>query len=162
MMQREGKAHRIVILDLDVHQGNGTAFIFQDSPEVFTLSIHGANNFPFKKESSDLDLELPDGADDGHFLEVVEEGIRQALGAGPFDMAFYLAGADPYQGDRLGKLAVSKEGLRERDRMVLHASRTAGVPVAVVMSGGYARRIEDSVDIHFNTVRVAAKFANLP
>lgn len=159
IMQKEGRAQRIVILDLDVHQGNGTAFIFRNSPEVFTLSIHGANNFPFRKESSDLDLELPDGAEDLLFLQVVEEGLRRAWEAGPFDMAFYLAGADPYRGDRLGKLAVSKEGLKERDRMVLEASRNAGLPVAVVMSGGYAHRIQDSVDIHFNTIRTAADMA---
>jgi acetoin utilization deacetylase AcuC-like enzyme len=148
-----------VILDLDVHQGNGTAFIFRDSPEVFTLSVHGANNYPFRKEPSDLDLELPDGTKDGPFLDVVEKGVGTALAASQFDVAFFLAGADPYEGDRLGRLAVSKEGLQERDRLVLDACRKAGIPLAVVMSGGYASSMEDSVDIHFTTVELAARAA---
>jgi acetoin utilization deacetylase AcuC-like enzyme len=157
VMQREGRVHRTVILDLDVHQGNGTAFIFRDTPEVFTLSVHGANNYPFRKEPSNLDMELPDGAGDEPFLEVVGDGLRRALHAGPFDLAFFLAGADPFEGDRLGRLGVSKEGLGRRDRLVLNTCRKAGLPVAVVMGGGYAEPVEDTVDIHFNTVRLAAE-----
>jgi acetoin utilization deacetylase AcuC-like enzyme len=157
VMRLEGRAKRIVVLDLDVHQGNGTAAIFRDVPEVFTLSVHGANNYPFRKEPSDLDLELPDGARDQLFLKVIQEGVSRALSTGPFDLAFYLAGADPYEGDRLGRLAVSKEGLAERDRLVGEACRSEGVPVAVAMGGGYASPIQDTVDIHFNTVRIFSR-----
>lgn len=158
VLQKAGLIRRIVILDLDVHQGNGTAFIFRDTPEVFTLSVHGENNYPFRKESSDMDLELPDGAGDGPFLDVVREGVRAALAASSPDMAFFLAGADPFDGDRLGRLAVSKDGLQERDDLVMTACREAGIPVAVVMGGGYASPIHDTVDVHFNTVRTAAEF----
>jgi len=158
MMQREGRAHNIAILDLDVHQGNGTAAIFADDPSVFTLSVHGANNFPFRKEESDLDLELPDYASDDTFLAAVEEGVERAIQASRPELAYFLAGADPFEGDRLGRLGVSKEGLEERDRIVFDRCREAGIPVAVVMSGGYAPNIEDTVDIHFATVRMASLF----
>lgn len=155
VMQREGRAHRIAILDLDVHQGNGTAAIFAGDPSVFTLSVHGANNYPFRKEQSDLDVELPDHAGNDLYLRSVEKGVDEALEASTPDLAFFLAGADPFEGDRLGRLFVSKEGLEERDRIVFQRCREAGVPVAVVMGGGYAPRIEDTVDIHFATVRTA-------
>jgi acetoin utilization deacetylase AcuC-like enzyme len=159
-MQREGRAPRVVILDLDVHQGNGTAAIFRRDPGVFTLSVHGANNYPFRKEPSDLDLDLADGTGDEEFLAAVRKGVEGALSAGPFHLAFYLAGADPFLGDRLGRLGVSKEGLERRDRMVLGACLEAGLPVAVVMSGGYASPIQDTVDIHFATVRIATELAS--
>jgi acetoin utilization deacetylase AcuC-like enzyme len=159
VMQKEGRAKRILIMDLDVHQGNGTALIFRNAPEVFTLSIHGANNYPFRKEPSDLDMELPDGTTDRPFLEAVVEGIGRALEERTFDLAFFLAGADPFVGDRLGRLAVSKQGLRERDRLVFSACREAGIPLAVVMGGGYAVPVDDTVDIHFETVKLAAEFA---
>jgi len=158
VMQREGRARRIAVLDLDVHQGNGTAAIFAGDRSVFTLSVHGANNFPFRKEASDLDLELPDLAGDEAFLEAVATGVNTALQASSPDLAFYLAGADPFEGDRLGRLGVSKEGLAERDRMVFRRCREERVPVAVVMGGGYAPRIQDTVDIHFATVRAAEAF----
>lgn len=160
VMQAEGGVRRAVILDLDVHQGNGTAAIFRDDPTVFTLSVHGANNYPFRKEPGDLDLELDDGTGDDGFLVAARDGVERALGAGPFDLAFYLAGADPFEGDRLGRLAVTKEGLERRDRLVLEACRAARLPVAVVMSGGYAFPIEDTVDIHFATVRTAVEVAS--
>jgi acetoin utilization deacetylase AcuC-like enzyme len=159
VVQREGLAERIVILDLDVHQGNGTAAIFRDSEEVFTLSVHGANNYPFRKVPSDLDLELPDGAQDAEYLLTVEKGIRRALSNGPFDLGFFLAGADPHRGDRLGRLKVSKEGLKRRDHLTLSALRDAGIPAAVVMAGGYGLDIRDTVDIHVQTVRTAAEVA---
>ena len=143
------------MLDLDVHQGNGTAAIFEDEDAVFTLSVHGKNNFPFTKEESDLDLELPDGADDDAFLTAVERGVRPALSGGA-DLAFFLAGADPFAGDRLGRLSVTKAGMTERDRLVFDLCEEAGVPVAVVMSGGYAHDVTDTVDIHEATVRGAA------
>ncbi len=156
-MQAEGRARRIVILDCDVHQGNGTAAILADDPSVFTFSIHGAKNFPFHKERSDLDIELPDGAGDGLYLAALEAGLRRALEAARADLAIYLAGADPYAGDTLGRLALSKAGLMARDRLVFDACRRSGVPVAVVMAGGYARPIEDTVEIHAGTVQIAAE-----
>ena len=146
------------VLDLDVHQGNGTAAIFADDASVFTLSAHGANNFPFRKHASDLDVPLPDGADDDTFLRAVERSVRRALSGGP-DLAFYVAGADAYRHDRLGRLGVSKAGMAERDRLVFDLCAEAGAPVAVVMSGGYAADIDDTVDIHFETVRRASEHA---
>jgi len=153
-LQTEHRVRRVAVLDLDVHQGNGTASIFRSDPSVFTLSVHGANNFPFEKEASDLDVELPDGTGDDAYLPAARDGVRAALHTTP-DLAFYLAGADPYEADRLGRLSVSKDGLAQRDEMVFRLCRDAGVPVTVVMSGGYGRKIEDTVDIHFTTVREA-------
>ncbi len=154
-IQAEGRARNVSVFDLDVHQGNGTAAIFANDPTVFTLSVHGSDNFPFKKETSDLDIELPDGTGDADYLEAVERGLEAALRSHP-DLAFYVAGADPYEGDRLGRLAVSLEGLARRDELVFDTCRKARVPVAIVMSGGYARNVKDTVEIHYNTVRSAA------
>ena len=155
-MQAERRARRVVVIDCDVHQGNGTAAILADDPSVFTFSIHGANNFPFAKEQSDLDVELPDGTGDEIYLDALRDGLDSGLGRARPDLAIYLAGADPYEGDRLGRLALSKGGLRQRDRLVLETLYHWGIPAAVTMSGGYARRIEDTVDIHFGTVEIAA------
>ena len=157
-VQAEGRARRMAVLDLDVHQGNGTAAIFDGDDTVFTLSVHGAANYPFQKETGDRDLALPDGAGDDAFLDAVERGVREALATGP-ELAFYLAGADPWEGDRLGRLAVSREGMAERDRLVYGLCGRAGVPVAVVMSGGYAERVEDTVEIHLASVRGAGALA---
>jgi acetoin utilization deacetylase AcuC-like enzyme len=156
-LQAEGLVRRVVIIDCDVHQGNGTAAIFADDPSVFTFSIHGKNNFPYHKEKSDLDIELEDGTEDSTYLDALEKGLQHSLGVARAEMAVYLAGADPYAGDRYGRLALSKEGLRERDRMVLEHCRAAGIPVAVTMAGGYARRVRDTVDIHLQTVRLAVE-----
>lgn len=158
-MQAEGRVRRVVILDCDVHQGNGTAEIFAADPSVFTFSIHGAKNFPFRKKPSDLDVPLDDDADDPIYLDALEAGVSQAINRAEAELAIYLAGADPYAGDRLGRLAVTKRGLAERDRFVLEACQTAGLPLAIVMAGGYGRRIEDTVDIHFQTVSTAAEMA---
>jgi acetoin utilization deacetylase AcuC-like enzyme len=158
-LQAEGQVKRVAVLDCDVHQGNGTAAILAGDVTVFTFSIHAANNFPFDKEVSDLDIELPDGTGDAEYLAALERGACTALSAAQPDLAIYLAGADPYQGDRLGRLNLTKQGLAARDRMILDLCRAAGVPVAITMAGGYARRIEDSVDIHFTTVRTAARLA---
>jgi len=155
-MQAEGRARRVVILDCDVHQGDGTAAILQGDESVFTFSIHGAKNFPFRKQQSDLDLELPDGTTDDAYLDALEQGVRQAIAAARADLAIYLAGADPYFDDRLGRLALTKAGLAERDRVIFHYARAAGLPLAISMAGGYARKIEDTVDIHFQTVAAAA------
>ncbi len=156
-MQAEGRAQRVVIIDCDVHQGNGTASILADDPTIFTFSIHGAKNFPFHKERSDLDVELEDGADDAAYLAALERGLRQALAQAQAELAIYLAGADPFVGDRLGRLALTKTGLAERDRLVFDYCQAAGLPLAITMSGGYAPQIDDIVDIHFQTIRAAVE-----
>jgi len=160
LMQAEGRARRVVIVDCDVHQGNGTAAIFGDDTTIFTFSIHGANNFPFHKERSDLDVELPDGADDARYLDALRSALSPVLEEEKPDLVICLAGADPYQGDTLGRLALSKKGLAARDAMVLSRCSAMDLPVAVVMAGGYARPIEDTVDIHATTVRLAWRHAN--
>ena len=156
-LQAAGAVERLAVVDCDVHQGNGTAAIFACDPTVFTLSIHGRGNYPFVKERSDLDLELPDGAGDGDYLAALDEGLERALGGRP-DMVFYIAGADPYAGDRYGRLAVSRDGLARRDRRVFDRCAALGHPVAVAMGGGYAA-VEEVVAIHLETVRAAARMA---
>jgi acetoin utilization deacetylase AcuC-like enzyme len=155
-VQAAGLVERVVVIDTDVHQGNGTAEILRGDATAFTFSIHGAKNFPFHKEESDLDAPLPDGADDTEFLTTLESGLETALEAADADLAIYLAGADPFEGDRLGRLSVTKVGLAERDTMVLEACKNRGIPVAVTMAGGYARNVEDTVDVHFQSIKRAA------
>jgi acetoin utilization deacetylase AcuC-like enzyme len=155
-VQAAGLAARVAVIDTDVHQGNGTAEILREDATVFTFSIHGAKNFPFHKEESDLDAPLPDGADDTEFLTTLERGLETTLDAADADLAIYLAGADPFEGDRLGRLSVTKAGLAERDRMVLETCRDRAIPVAVTMAGGYARNVEDTVDVHFQSIKRAA------
>jgi acetoin utilization deacetylase AcuC-like enzyme len=159
VLQEEGKAQRVVIVDCDVHQGDGTASIFAEDPTVFTFSIHGALNYPLQKQSSDLDVELEDGAQDDVYLEALERGVKLALERAKADLAIYLAGADPYIYDQLGRLRVTKAGLAARDRLVLGLCRAAGLPVAVTMAGGYAEDVNDTVEIHFQTVVEAASIA---
>jgi acetoin utilization deacetylase AcuC-like enzyme len=159
-MQAERRVERVVIIDCDVHQGNGTAAILVADPTVFTFSIHGAKNFPFHKERSDLDVELADGADDATYLTALTAGIDAALASARADLAIYLAGADPFVGDALGRLALSKAGLAERDRVVLGRCQRAALPVAIVMAGGYARQIQDTVEIHLETVRICMATAH--
>jgi len=159
LLQHEGRCRRVAVVDCDVHQGNGTAAIFRDDPTVFTFSLHGAKNYPFRKETSDLDVELADGADDQAYLTAVAEHVPAVLAGHRPDLVFYLAGADPYAGDRLGRLKVSIAGLARRDALVFDTCRAAGVPVAVTMSGGYAPEVDDIVAIHLNTVRAAAAMA---
>ncbi len=154
-MQAEGLAKRVLVVDLDVHQGDGTAAIVGDDPSIHTLSIHGRNNFPFRKRSSRQDVELDDGTGDETYLATLRAVLPLALSASRPDLAIYLAGADPFIGDRLGRLALSKPGLASRDAHVLDSLRGAGVPVAIAMAGGYAEDIDDVVDIHFATVRAA-------
>ena len=156
-MQAQGHVERVVVIDTDVHQGNGTAAILHADPSIFTFSIHGEKNFPFNKETSDLDVPLPDGADDAVFLEALEAGLEQAFDAADAELAIYLAGADPFEGDRLGRLSVSKEALAERDRMVLGGCLERGIPVAVTMAGGYAREISHTVDIHLRSIMMASE-----
>lgn len=151
----QGQAAAVAIVDLDVHQGNGTASLFRNDPRVFSLSVHGAGNYPFRKETSDLDIALADGADDDAYLEAVERGLDGAAAHEP-DLVLYVAGADPYGGDALGRLGVTREGLAARDRLVFDRFERSGTPLATVMAGGYARPIEHTVDIHAHTVLEAA------
>jgi acetoin utilization deacetylase AcuC-like enzyme len=159
VMQTEHRVEKVVIIDLDVHQGNGTAAIFAGNPTVFTFSVHGAKNFPFHKEQSDLDIALPDASDDEAFLAAVRSGARRAIQQAQADLAIYIAGADPFMDDQLGRLAMTKPGLAERDRIVFELCRAHGLPVAVVMGGGYAREVNDVVDIHLRTIQLAAEMS---
>jgi acetoin utilization deacetylase AcuC-like enzyme len=154
-MQAEGRARRILIVDCDVHQGNGTASILAGDDSVFTFSIHGARNFPFTKERSDLDIELPDACGDAAYLTHLGDGLATAFDLARPELVIYLAGADPYHDDRLGRLALSFAGLAARDRLVLERCRGADIPVALAMAGGYARQIADTVTIHATTIRLA-------
>jgi acetoin utilization deacetylase AcuC-like enzyme len=156
-MQAESRTQRVVVLDCDVHQGNGTAALAADDPTIFTFSIHNDQNFPLHKERSDLDIGLEDGTGDEAYLEALEAGARRALDLAEADLALYLAGADPWQGDLLGRFALTKAGLAARDRLVLEMGWGRGIPVVTVMAGGYGRRVEDTVDIHLQTVRIAAE-----
>jgi len=152
VLERDKRAERFLIIDCDVHQGNGTAFIFRNSPEVFTFSMHGAKNYPLFKENSTLDIELADKTGDMEFLATLEQALSRIMSHDP-DLIFYLAGADPYERDKLGRLGLTIEGLRQRDEMVLGMARSRGVPVVTTMSGGYAEEIADTVEIHCNTIR---------
>jgi acetoin utilization deacetylase AcuC-like enzyme len=155
----ERRATRIAIIDTDVHQGDGTAFIFRDEPAVFTFSVHGQSNFPFRKQQSDLDAGLPDGAGDDDYLGAIRAGVDGAFSGVTPDVVFYLAGADAHEHDRLGRLRVSMAALEERDRVVIGRCAAQSVPVVIVMGGGYGQRIEDTVAIHYASVAVAARFA---
>jgi acetoin utilization deacetylase AcuC-like enzyme len=155
VLLRDGVIARAAVVDCDVHQGNGTAAIFRDDPAVFTFSLHGARNFPFRKEVSDLDVTFEDGTRDDEYLAALDEHLPRVLDAQRPDLVFYLAGADPYEGDRLGRLKLTVEGLRARDRRVFHACRDRRIPVAVAMSGGYAPDVDAIVTIHANTIREA-------
>ena len=160
--QRDHGIRRVAVVDCDVHQGNGTAALGREDATLFTFSIHGAHNFPFHKVDGDLDIALPDGTGDEEYLEALDHGVGETFRRGRPDLVIYLAGADPFEGDKLGRLSVSKAGLAERDRRVFSACRERGVPVAVVMAGGYATRVEDTVDIHVETVRQAVEIAQHP
>jgi acetoin utilization deacetylase AcuC-like enzyme len=149
---------RVLVIDLDVHQGDGTATIFADDPTVFTFSMHGARNFPVRKACSDLDVELPDGCDDDAYLSALDDAlctVWQRLGDTQPNLAFYLAGADAHEGDRLGRLKLTFAGLLERDRRVFDALRDRAIPVAVSMAGGYGANIDDTVAVHLNTIGAA-------
>lgn len=154
-MQAEGLARRVVVIDMDVHQGNGTAAIFRGDASVYTFSVHGAKNFPLRKEPGDLDVELPDGCGDELYLRAVEEGTWEALYAANADLAIYLAGADPHEGDRLGRMKVTRAGLARRTEIVLEMCSRNRLPVAVTMAGGYGKDVGDTVDVYFDTVRLA-------
>lgn len=154
-LRRDGLATRVAVIDCDLHQGNGTARMFAGEPDVFTFSIHQEYNYPIK-EKSDLDIGLPDGADDGVYLKELAAAY-DILDTHRPDIVFYLAGADPYVGDQLGGLALTKDGLRRRDRLVLEACRARGIAAAVVFAGGYAVDVMDDVDIHLATISEARR-----
>lgn len=153
VLQREGAIARALVVDTDVHQGNGTAAVFQEDDAVFTLDLYAERNFPFEKVPCDLAVALPDGTGDAVYLERLEQALREALRRSSPDLAIYVSGADPFEGDRLGRLALTKRGLETRDRLVLSMLRAAGIPVGVTMAGGYAAEVGDTVEIHWATVR---------
>ena len=149
---------KIAIIDLDVHQGNGTASILQQDSSIFTLSIHGENNFPFKKEVSDLDFGLADACEDQTYLKVLENCLDELDTRFRPDSLIFLAGADPHEGDRLGRLNISSEGMRLRDEAVLQYALDRNLPIALSMAGGYGKEIESTVQIHFQTIKTALQF----
>ena len=184
-LQRLGRVRRVVVIDLDVHQGNGTHAVFAGDPSVYTFSMHGGRNYPYAlarrgagggdepdapadrdslggyggRVDADLDVPLPDGIDDAEYLAVLADALPRALAAAGADLAVYLAGADPHEGDRLGRMRLTFAGLARRDAHVLATCREVGLPVAVTIAGGYGRDIRDTVRVHVNTVRVAREFA---
>jgi acetoin utilization deacetylase AcuC-like enzyme len=151
VLRRDAPGTRVAVVDLDVHQGNGTAFIFRDDDAVFTCSLHQARNYPGVKPPGSIDVGLDDGAGDGEYLEALAHVLPKVVAHSPA-VIFYLAGADPYREDQLGGLNLSFDGLRRRDRMVLSGAADAGVPVVVTLAGGYARRVEDTVAVHLATL----------
>lgn len=158
-LQREGRIRRAAIVDLDVHQGNGTHAIFAGDESVFTFSMHGDRNFPFRKVPGTLDIALPDRTGDAAYLDALRRVLPRVLADARADLVIFIAGADPLEGDRLGRLALTVEGLARRDAMVLGCAREVGIPVAIVIGGGYGRDVADVVAAHVNTARVAASFA---
>lgn len=160
-LQMDGAIRRAMTVDLDVHHGNGTAFIFARDNTVCTFSMHQENNYPLEKPPSDIDIHLPDGSGDESYLHLLRQNLHHALSEFSPDLIFYLAGADPYCEDQLGGLSLTKAGLRERDRVVMSFARERNIPVAVTLAGGYARRLEDTIDIHVGTVRSAQELLTI-
>ena len=162
-LRRDGRLRRALVVDLDVHQGNGTAAVFRDDADTTPVSVHGERNFPFQKERSDLDVALPDGVGDEGYLAVLEQHLPKLLHETAPDLLCYLAGVDPVRGDRFGKLDLSREGLARREHFVLRSAREAGVPVVIFMSGGYAATPEQTADLHAEVHRQArAVFGGRP
>lgn len=158
VLQRDGFVRRVAIIDCDVHQGNGTAAIFDGDADVFTFSMHGEKNFPLRKERSTIDVNLPDGIDDEAYLQLLSQYVPAILQEFQPDFVFYQAGVDPHECDRLGKLKLTHEGLRVRDEFVIGKCRKAGIPIVTTMGGGYGKDINDTVEGHCNTVRTALRF----
>jgi len=154
-LQADGRIKRAMVVDVDVHHGNGTAAVFAGDPSVFTLSIHQFNNYPSEKPLSSLDIHLADGTGDAEYLHRLGNGYRAALAMFRPELLLYVAGADPYVEDQLGGLSLTLEGLMERDRLVIRTALTQGIPVAIVLAGGYAQSVEDTITIHANTAAVA-------
>ena len=155
-LRADGRVRRALVVDLDVHQGDGTHAAFLDEPEVFTFSVNGFRNYPFRRVPGDLELDLADGTGDDEYLAGVGRLLSQAVARARPDVCFYLAGADPFEGDRLGRLALTKAGLAARDALVRDTLARAGVPVCVTLAGGYAEPIEDTVEINLSTLRTFA------
>ena len=156
LLREEGLVRRAAVIDLDVHQGNGTHAIFADDRDVFTFSMHGGRNYPFEKVAGTLDIDLDDGTEDAEYLAALADALPRVLHSARPDLVIYLAGADPHEGDRLGRMKLTFAGLARRDVMVLQACREVGLPVAVVIAGGYGARIEDTVAVHLATARIVA------
>jgi len=161
LMQAERRASRVAIIDLDVHQGDGTAAILEKDDSVFTLSMHGERNYPFDKAVSDLDVALPDGTGDAEYLAQLELALTQMFSRFDPQLLIFLAGADPFEGDRLGRLSLTMAGMAARDTMVMEAARQRGLPVAVAMAGGYGRVIEETVAVHLQTIRIARHYCRV-
>lgn len=159
LMQAERRVRQVAIVDLDVHQGDGTAAILANDPSVFTLSLHGEHNFPFTKTHSDLDIALPDGTDDDVYLAALAGALDTLFARFAPDLIIFLAGADPHEGDRLGRLRLTLAGLAQRDQMVLQRANERRIPVALAMAGGYGRVIDDTVAVHVQSVCIAAQYA---
>jgi acetoin utilization deacetylase AcuC-like enzyme len=157
--RRQRAPLRVAIIDLDVHQGNGTARVFRGDPTVFTLSLHGQKNFPFRKEAGDLDVDLPDGTGDDAYLQALERALEELSQRFDPGLVIYLAGADPHEGDRLGRLKLTWDGLEARDRRVFEYAWQRGLPLAFAMAGGYGHRIEDTVQVQMNTFGAALGYA---
>ncbi|MBI3649581.1 MAG: histone deacetylase [Acidobacteria bacterium] len=157
VLRAEGRIHRAAVMDCDVHQGNGTAAIFAHDPEVFTLSLHGEKNYPLIKQHSTIDVALADGTQDEEYLSLLEENLAHVLARFRPDVMFYQAGVDPLREDRLGRLALSHEGLLRRDAMVFAACRSRSLPCVITLGGGYGKRVADTVEAHCNTIRAACE-----
>ena len=160
VLQRDHKIRRALVVDLDVHQGNGTHAIFAGDESVFTFSMHGGKNYPFHKIAGCLDVELNDGTGDDEYLERLSRKLPEVIALARADLVVYLAGADPHEGDRLGRLALTFDGLARRDVIVLEQAREVGLPVVVTIAGGYGRDIEDTVRVHATTARIAAAYGS--
>ena len=159
-LQASAEIDRVAVVDLDVHQGDGTNAIFEGDPRVFTLSLHGRHNYPLRRVPGSIDVELDDATSDAAYLEHLADPLDRILEMASPDLVFFIAGADPHQGDRLGRLALTFDGLRRRDAIVLGACRARGLPVCIVTGGGYGARLEDTVEVRLNTIRVATTFAH--
>ena len=159
VLQRDGLIRRAAVIDLDVHQGNGTNAIFTGDESVYTFSMHGGKNYPFHKVPGTLDVELPDGTGDDDYLALLAASLPRVLAAAAPDLVLYIAGADPHEGDALGRLSLTFDGLARRDTYVISQCREVGIPVAITIGGGYGTRIEDTVAIHTRTARIAGSFA---
>ena len=159
-LQADGAIRKAMVVDSDVHHGNGTAHIFADDPSVFTLSIHQLNNYPANKPASTVDLDLDDRVEDEEYLDILLPEVQRGIVEFQPDMVFYVGGADPFCEDQLGGLSLTKKGLQERDRGVFRAARLRGIPVMTTLAGGYARRVEDTVRIHMNTILAAREIVS--
>ncbi|HEX2104300.1 MAG TPA: histone deacetylase [Solirubrobacteraceae bacterium] len=161
-LRADGALGRVLVVDCDVHQGDGTAELLAADPDAFTLSLHGGGNYPFRRATSDLDVDLPSGTGDDAYLEALDDALTRAMPAARPDLVVFLAGADPWEGDRLGRLALTKAGLRARDALVLDTAQRVGAPVCVALAGGYAPDVADTVEINLATARAVAARAGAP